>query len=112
MSTYLLALVVAADYNNTEPVLSANGTLMYEVIARQAAIDEGQASYAMDVGQRLVETMNVYTNIEYFDMDPNLKMTHAAIPDFSAGAMENWGLITYRYYLIPFSKISNTFLRI
>ncbi|CAH2105875.1 unnamed protein product [Euphydryas editha] len=103
MSTYLLALIVA-DYINTEPVTSSTGAIQYEVIARRSAIEEGQGAYAMEVGQRLVSTMSEHTNIDYFDMDPNLKMTHAAIPDFSAGAMENWGLITYREAYLMYNQ--------
>ncbi|XP_050343237.1 membrane alanyl aminopeptidase-like [Nymphalis io] len=92
MSTYLLALVVA----QYESIATQNTPLTYELIARQSAIAAGQGDYALEVGQRLTTSMNTHTGIEFFSMHPNLKMTHAAIPDFSAGAMENWGLITYR----------------
>nr|XP_026484276.1 membrane alanyl aminopeptidase-like [Vanessa tameamea] len=93
MSTYLLALVVA-QYESMS--VTQNNLLTYELIARQSAISERQGEYALEVGQLLTESMNEHTGIEYFSIHPNLKMTHAAIPDFSAGAMENWGLITYR----------------
>ena len=93
MSTYLLAIIVA-DYRSIN--ISESNQLKYEVIARQAAIDAGQGVYALTTGEQLVIQMNQHTNIDYFSMHPQIKMTHAAVPDFSAGAMENWGLITYR----------------
>lgn len=101
MSTYLLAIIVAEyDYIRTP----STGQLQYEVIARPAAISTGQGTYALATGEKLVIAMNQHTNINYFDMHPNSKMTHAAVPDFSAGAMENWGLITYRSGLYLLDK--------
>lgn len=93
-STYVLAVIVA-EYRNRE-VLDVNGNLLFEVIARPGAIDNGQGEYAFNVGQNLLAEMSKYTNIDFYSVHPHVKMTHAAIPDFSFGAMENWGLLTYR----------------
>lgn len=93
ISTYLLALIVA-EYDSIEH--EENGNVMYEVIARPAAIISGQGQYAFDVGQELLASMSEHTALDFFSVNPNIKMTQASIPDFSAGAMENWGLLTYR----------------
>lgn len=94
MSTYLLALIVA-EYDSIE--YRENGTLMYEVIARPGAINTNQGEYAFDVGMELLAEMSDHTALDYYSVNSDLKMTQAAIPDFGAGAMENWGLLTYRY---------------
>ncbi|XP_048007612.1 membrane alanyl aminopeptidase-like [Leguminivora glycinivorella] len=94
MSTYLLAMIVA-EYDSL-PVTNANNELIYEVIARPNALSTDQGQYALEVGQELLAEMNDHTNYNFYTMNENMKMTQAAIPDFSAGAMENWGLLVYR----------------
>lgn len=93
MSTFLLALIVA-DYDGREHF--ENGCPMYEVIGRPGAISEGQGDYAFDVGMELLAAMSDHTAIDFYSVNDNLKMTHAAIPDMRPIAMQNWGLITYR----------------
>lgn len=95
MSTYLIAIIVA-EYKSLEDNTNPQ-QLKYEVIARPDAIDNGQGQYAYDVGQKLLAEMSDHTGLDFYEVDANLKMTQAAIPDFSAGAMENWGLLTYRF---------------
>ena len=51
-----------------------------------------QTKYAARVGPQILEYYEGYFDIPF----PLPKQDMIAIPDFSAGAMENWGLITYR----------------
>ena len=93
MSTYLLAFVVGdlACVEETAP----NGTLM-RVFATRG--NEHLGRFALDTALRLLEYYNDYFGIPY----PLEKLDHFAIPDFAAGAMENWGAITYREVALLF----------
>jgi len=51
-----------------------------------------QVTYIEEKANKLLELMELYTNIPYMYS----KIGLLAIPDFSFGAMENWGLNTYR----------------
>lgn len=59
--------------------------------------------FAKEVGPKALKFYEKFFNIDY----PLPKQDMIAIPDFSAGAMENWGLITYREsYLLYDPKVS------
>ena len=87
MSTYLLAFIVG-DLSYIEEV-GDNGTLMRVFTTRGR---EEQGRFALETSLRLLKYFNEYFGIPY----PLPKLDHFAIPDFAAGAMENWGAITYR----------------
>jgi aminopeptidase N len=52
-----------------------------------------QGAYALECGVRALTFFSRYFSLAY----PLKKYDMVAIPDFSAGAMENWGLVTYRF---------------
>ena len=87
MSTYLLAFVVG-DLVSVEAD-AAGGTKIGVWTTRGK---ENQAEFALDTSVKLLGYFNDYFGIPY----PLPKLDHIAIPDFAAGAMENWGCITYR----------------
>uniref|UniRef100_UPI00398EAF21 leucyl-cystinyl aminopeptidase isoform X1 n=2 Tax=Pristiophorus japonicus TaxID=55135 RepID=UPI00398EAF21 len=87
MSTYLVAFIVA-DLKNVSQA-TASGTLV-SVYAVPDKMD--QLHYALDTAVKLLKFYEGYFNISY----PLQKLDLVAIPDFEAGAMENWGLITFR----------------
>ncbi|XP_018019808.1 puromycin-sensitive aminopeptidase-like protein, partial [Hyalella azteca] len=87
MSTYLVAFVVS-DFSHINS--TANKNTLFRVWARQEAID--QAEYAKAIGPDVTTYFEDYFSIPF----PLPKQDMIALPDFSAGAMENWGLITYR----------------
>lgn len=88
MSTYLVAFIVSEFQIRS----NENGT--FRVIARPDAFD--QTEYAHQVGPKLLSALETYLDYPYTNMTGMTKMEMAALPDFSAGAMENWGLLTYR----------------
>ncbi|XP_025986451.2 aminopeptidase N [Solenopsis invicta] len=84
MSTYLVAFIVS-DFDVRK---SEDGK--FGVWARHDVIDQSQ--YSLHIGSQVLRYYEDYFNIKF----PLPKMDMVALPDFSAGAMENWGLITYR----------------
>ena len=95
MSTYLLAFVVGELKCKT--ALSKNGVKInaYSVPHLVETTD-----FAL---QTAVDAMNFYE--EYYDIPfPLPKCDFVALPDFASGAMENWGLITFREQLLLCDK--------
>ncbi|KAK6644232.1 hypothetical protein RUM43_000499 [Polyplax serrata] len=83
MSTYLVAFVVS-DFSN---ITDGN---KFTVWTRDSAI--GQAKYSLEIGPKILNYFEKYFGIDF----PLPKVDMVALPDFAAGAMENWGLITFR----------------
>jgi puromycin-sensitive aminopeptidase len=87
MSTYLLAFVVG-DLTHIEQ--QATDTTRVAVWTTRGKEEQGR--FALNTSVQLLSFFNDYFGIPY----PLEKLDHIAIPDFAAGAMENWGAITYR----------------
>uniref|UniRef100_A0A452TQK0 Aminopeptidase n=1 Tax=Ursus maritimus TaxID=29073 RepID=A0A452TQK0_URSMA len=86
MSTYLLAYIVTGA-SDLPP-----SSFQIRIWARPGAIDEGHGSYALNVTGPILDFFSAHYDTPY----PLNKSDQVALPDFSAGAMENWGLVTYR----------------
>ncbi|NWH43076.1 AMPE aminopeptidase, partial [Fregata magnificens] len=87
MSTYLVCFVVH-QFQWVERI-SASGKPL-RVYAQPLQIHT--AEYAADVTKIVFDFFEEYFNLSY----SLPKLDKIAIPDFGTGAMENWGLITYR----------------
>ncbi|XP_023671110.1 alanyl (membrane) aminopeptidase-like b [Paramormyrops kingsleyae] len=87
MSTYLLAFTVS-EFKR----IPALGNSQIRTWARPEAISAGQADYAQKTAESILPAFEELYDIKY----PLSKLEQIAIPDFSAGGMENWGLISYR----------------
>uniref|UniRef100_A0A8C3LD84 Aminopeptidase n=1 Tax=Chrysolophus pictus TaxID=9089 RepID=A0A8C3LD84_CHRPC len=87
MSTYLTAFVVCDfDYVNT----TERGKEI-RIWARKEAVKNGYVDYALNITGPIFSFLEDLFNISY----PLPKTDLVALPDFGAGAMENWGLMTF-----------------
>ncbi|CAF1185611.1 unnamed protein product, partial [Didymodactylos carnosus] len=99
MSTYLVAFVVT-DFSCIKNV--TNRDITVSVCGRPEAIQNFEGHYALDVASDVISYFEDSYNVSY----PLRKCDHFAIPDFSAGAMENWGLITYRETALLYNNVT------
>lgn len=88
MSTYLLAWVVGDLQKKTAHSKSGIEVSLWATPAQPAE----SLDFGLSIATRVIDFFDEYFETPY----PLPKSDHVALPDFSAGAMENWGLITYR----------------
>lgn len=94
MSSYLLALVVS-DFKYVEG--RTNKNTRFRIWAQAEALNF--TSFALEAGIKTLEFFENYYGIPF----PIPKQDMMALPDFAAGAMENWGLVTYREKFLLYS---------
>lgn len=85
MSTYLVAFVVS-EFKSVDNL----DNVILNVWGRPEVVTHGK--FAQDIGIKLINELQNITNINY--ALPKLDLV--GIPDFEMGAMENWGLATFR----------------
>lgn len=86
MSTYIVAFVVG----KLAFIEDKSGRVPVRVYADESEAAMGR--FALDVAVRSLAFYERYFQIDY----PLPKLDMVAIPSFAMGAMENWGLVTYR----------------
>ena len=95
MSTYLVAFIVG-DFEYIEGITTPNffskrrGGTKVRVFTTPGK--KHQAKFALECAVKTLEFYDKYFDIAY----PLPILDMIAIPDFTSGAMENWGAITYR----------------
>ena len=88
MSSYLLAFVIGELHKKSALTKSGVEVNVWATPAQ----NENTLDFALDIATRSIDFYDEYFGVKY----PLPKSDHVALPDFSSGAMENWGLITYR----------------
>ena len=99
VSTYLIYLGVG----EFEYLTGKTGKVQIRVVTTKGNKSKGK--YSLDLGKKLLTSYEKYFGIKY----PLPKLDLIAIPDFAAGAMENWGAITFRETILLYDpKTSST----
>ncbi|KAL7268922.1 hypothetical protein RUND412_008436 [Rhizina undulata] len=101
MSTYLLAWACGEfeyveDFTDRE--YPGRGKLPVRVYTTKGLVEQGR--FALENAKKIVDYFSEIFHIDY----PLPKVDLLAVHEFSHGAMENWGLITYRTTAVLFDE--------
>lgn len=88
MSTYLVAFA----FGDLQSKLTTTDSGVKVGVFATKAHKADELDFALDIAKRAIEFYEDFYQTPY----PLPHSWQLALPDFSAGAMENWGLITYR----------------
>ena len=88
MSTYLIAFAFGDLQSKVATTKSGVEVGVFATKAHKA----NELDFALDIAKRAIEFYEDFYQTPY----PLPHSWQLALPDFSAGAMENWGLVTYR----------------
>lgn len=96
MSTYLLAWVVGKFHGKT--VTNKHGVEITTYAALNQDVD------AVDFANEIAAKSLEFYDDNFREPYPLKRCVQVALPDFEAGAMENWGLVTYRESMLLAGK--------
>ncbi|MGC9133062.1 MAG: M1 family metallopeptidase [Nanopusillaceae archaeon] len=99
MSTYLLYLGIGKFYYLEDKYINKK----IRIVADKEKVKDGE--FSLDWTKKVLEFYERYSSIDY----PLEKLDLIAIPDFAAGAMENWGAITFRETALLYKEENYSF---
>ncbi|HMQ01568.1 MAG TPA: M1 family metallopeptidase [Candidatus Doudnabacteria bacterium] len=100
MSTYLLALIIGELEH-----LKGKSKRGVQIRVHTTPGKKMQGKFALDFTKKALDFLENYFGIEY----PLPVLDLIAVPDFGAGAMENWGAITFRETLLLVDEAHSPF---
>ena len=96
MSTYLLAFVIGKFHGKT--ITNEHGVEITTYAALNQDVDS--VDFANEIAAKSLE----FYDDNFGEPYPLKRCVQVALPDFEAGAMENWGLVTYRESMLLAGK--------
>ncbi|XP_058129124.1 aminopeptidase A-like [Anopheles ziemanni] len=103
MSTYLVVFIVS-DFVNEEVLIRPAHGDNFPLRVYATKYQKDNIAYALMTARKIIEHYVEYFGIPY----PLPKLDMAAIPDFVSGAMETWGLVTYRETSILYNAATSS----
>ncbi|KAL6426361.1 hypothetical protein ACFW04_009103 [Cataglyphis niger] len=106
MSTYLVCFIVSNMVKSTMMAKGLNGQEFPVSVYSTKVQTKEKRQFPLHIGVKAIEYY-----IKLFEIDyPLPKLDMVAIPDFVSGAMENWGLITYREARLLYDEHNNSII--